>query len=99
MKGNFEAIIKDERPVIVDFHAVWCSPCRMQVPVLQEVADELGDKVKVIKVDVDQNSELAERYNIQSVPTLVMFKNGRLKYRQSGVHTRTQIMSILSDDL
>jgi len=99
MKGNFNELIKDVRPVIVDFHALWCAPCKMQSPILKEVAAELGDKIKVIKIDVDQNSELASRYNIQSVPTLMIFKNGKIKYKQAGVHTKPQLMDVLLKNL
>jgi thioredoxin 1 len=98
MKGNFETIINDSRPVIVDFHALWCSPCKMQSPVLKEVAAELGDKVKIIKIDVDQNNEIAVRYNVQSVPTLIIFKNGKVIWRQSGVASKTQIKSALAQN-
>jgi thioredoxin 1 len=96
MKGKFETIINDSRPVIVDFHAVWCSPCKMQSPILKEVAAELGDKVKIIKIDVDQNNEIAVRYNVQSVPTLIIFKNGKMIWRQSGVASKNQITSVLA---
>jgi len=95
MKGKFESLINDSRPVIIDFHAVWCSPCKMQSPILKEVASEFGDKIKVIKIDVDQNNEIAGRYNIQSVPTLIIFKNGKLVWRQSGVVSKSQLKSIL----
>jgi thioredoxin 1 len=95
MKGNFETIINDSRPVIVDFHALWCSPCKIQSPILKEVATELGDSVKIIKIDVDQNNEIAGRYNVQSVPTLIIFKNGKLIWRQSGVVSKSQLKSIL----
>jgi len=98
MKGNFNELIKDVRPVIVDFHALWCEPCKMQSPILKDVAAELGDKIKVIKIDIDQNPELASRYNIQSVPTLVIFINGDIKYKQAGVHTKQQLMSLLLND-
>ena len=67
----------------------------MQTPVLKEIAAELGDKIRIIKIDVDQNSEIARRYNVQSVPTLMIFKQGEIKYRQSGVHTKPQLIDVL----
>jgi thioredoxin 1 len=95
MKGKFETIINDSRPVIVDFHALWCSPCKMQSPILKEVADELGERVRVIKIDVDSNSQIASRYSVQSVPTIIIFKNGRAVWRQSGVVSKNQLKSVL----
>ena len=95
MKGNFDSIINENRPVIVDFHAVWCGPCKTQSPILKQVADEMGERIRVIKIDVDQNQPLASRYNIQSVPTLMIFKNGQVLHQQAGVHSKQQIMSIL----
>jgi thioredoxin 1 len=99
MKGNFDSIINDTRPVIVDFHTLWCGPCKVQSPILKEIAEELGDRVKVIKIDVDQNSDLAGRYQIQSVPTLMVFKNGEVKYKHAGIHTKPQLMNILLNNL
>ena len=99
MKGKFDSLIHDIRPVVVDFHALWCSPCKMQSPILKEVANELGDKIKVIKIDVDQNSDIASRYNIQSVPTLIMFKNGTQIWRQSGVVSKNQLYSVLMQNI
>ncbi|MBN2272876.1 MAG: thioredoxin [Bacteroidales bacterium] len=96
MKGNFDSIIRDSRPVVVDFHAPWCAPCKYQSPVLKDVAAELGEKVRVIKIDVDQNPEIAVRFQIQGVPTLMIFKNGEIKYKQAGVHTKPQLLSVLS---
>lgn len=98
MKGKFESLINDSRPVIVDFHAFWCGPCKMQSPILKEVAAEFGDKIKVIKIDVDQNNEISGKYNIQSVPTLIIFKNGKLVWRQSGVVSKIQLESILKQN-
>jgi thioredoxin 1 len=95
MKGNFETIINDSRPVIVDFHALWCGPCKVQSPILKELAAELGDKVRVIKIDVDQNNMLASQYQIQSVPTLIVFKNGKPVWRQSGVVSKVDLNRII----
>ncbi len=99
MKGNFETIINDTRPVIVDFHALWCGPCKVQSPILKELAAELGDKVRVIKIDVDQNNALASQYQIQSVPTLIVFKNGKPVWRQSGVVTKAALLGVLTQKM
>jgi len=95
MKGNFETIINDSRPVVVDFHALWCGPCKVQSPILKELAAELGDRVKVIKIDVDQNNAVASQYQIQSVPTLIVFKNGKPVWRHSGVVSKANLYTVL----
>lgn len=95
MKGNFNSLINDSKPVLIDFHALWCGPCKVQSPILKEVASELGEKVRVIKIDVDQNPDLASNYQIRGVPTLMIFKNGEVKYRQSGLHTKQQVIEVL----
>jgi thioredoxin 1 len=99
MQGNFNTIIQDQRPVIVDFHALWCGPCKAQSPILKDVAAELGDRIRVIKIDVDKNPEIANRYGIQGVPTLIIFKNGEVKYKQAGVHNRTQLVNLINTNL
>jgi thioredoxin 1 len=99
MKGNFDTLIQDDRPVIVDFHALWCGPCKVQSPILKELAAELGDRVRVIKIDVDQNMDLAGQYHIQGVPTLIVFKKGKLVWRQSGVVSKTQLLSIVRENI
>jgi thioredoxin 1 len=99
MRGKFDSIINDFRPVIIDFHALWCSPCKMQSPILKEVAGEFGDKVRIIKIDVDQNPEISSRYSVQSVPTIILFKNGKQVWRQSGVASKSQIKSVLMQNV
>lgn len=96
MKSNFNAIIKGDVPVLVDFYADWCGPCKMLSPILKEVKDEMGDKVKIVKVDVDKNTELAARYQVRGVPTMILFKYGQQLWRQSGVLPRQQLLQILA---
>lgn len=99
MKANFDSIINSAQPVIVDFHALWCTPCKVQSPILKEVATELGDRVRVIKIDVDQNTVLANRYQIRSVPTLMVFKEGKVVWKQSGVVSKNQLISVINQNL
>lgn len=99
MQGKFDSIISGPRPVIIDFHALWCEPCKLQSPILKEVAAELGERVRVLKIDVDQNNEIAQRYNVQSVPTLMIFKNNKLVWRQSGVVSKNQLISVLFQNI
>lgn len=99
MKGNFNSIIQSGIPVLVDFFAEWCGPCKVQSPILVEIARELNGKLKVIKIDVDKNPELAARYQIRGVPTLALFKEGRLLWRQSGLVDKATLAGILQNYL
>ena len=83
--GKFDEIINSTTPTLVDFYATWCGPCKMMNPLLEQVSSELGDDAKVLKVDIDKNKEFARNYTIRSVPTLMVFKEGRVVWRQSGV--------------
>ena len=95
MKGNFNSIIQSETPVLVDFFAEWCGPCKVQSPILAEIAREMNGKLKVIKIDVDKNPEIAGRFQIRGVPTLALFKNGQSLWRQSGLVDKRNFISIL----
>jgi thioredoxin 1 len=96
MKGNFEDLINSEKPVLVDFFATWCGPCQMLQPVLEDVASRIGDKATIVKIDVDKNPEATNAYKVQGVPTLILFKKGEIKWRQSGFMQPNQLMQILS---
>ena len=92
MKGKFDELINSDTPVLVDFWADWCGPCHMLAPVIKEVASDLSGKVKVIKIDVDKNQAIAGKYQIRSIPTMILSRNGNPVWRQSGVLTKEQIL-------
>ncbi|MCW3784875.1 thioredoxin [Plebeiibacterium sediminum] len=99
MKGNFNHIINSAQPVLVDFFAEWCGPCKDQAPILKDLAQELGGKAKIIKIDVDKNPEIANRFQIRGVPTLAIFKNGQTVWKQSGVVDKVNLLSIINQHL
>jgi len=90
--GNFIEIINSTKPTLVDFYATWCGPCNMMSPLLEQVSSELGENAKILKVDIDKNKEFARSYGIRSVPTLMVFKEGRVVWRQSGMIPKTLIV-------
>jgi thioredoxin 1 len=90
--ADFEAqVLKSAEPVVVDFWAEWCGPCRMIAPALEEIAGRLGDKVKIVKLNVDENPQTAQKYNIMSIPTLMLFKKGRLASSQVGAAPKAKL--------
>jgi thioredoxin 1 len=99
MKGNFNSIINSATPVLVDFFAEWCGPCKTQSPILVDVARELNGKIKVIKIDVDKNPEIAAKYQVRGVPTLALFKNGQSVWRQSGVMDKQNLIYTLKNHI
>lgn len=92
---SFSELIMGETPVLVDFYAVWCGPCQMMQPILQETSQKLGNKVKIVKVDVDKNPMAANKYQVRGVPTLILFHKGKILWRQSGVVPSQQLVRVV----
>lgn len=99
MKGKFETLIAQDAPVLVDFYADWCGPCQAMAPVLKEVAKAHEGKVKIIKVDVDKNQPLAQRFGVRSIPTLILFKNGKLVWQKAGMQTIKNLFDLLAKEV
>ena len=93
--GNFAEKINSSKPTLVDFHAVWCGPCKMMEPILKSVHKKFGEKISFLKVDVDKNPGASNAYHIQGVPTLILFQNGQIKWRQSGVVSAQMLEDVL----
>lgn len=99
MKGSFSTLIHSDQLVLIDFFAEWCGPCKMLAPILKEVKDEMGDSLKIVKIDVDKNQSLASTYQVRGVPTLMLFKKGKQLWRQSGVLQKTELLQVVKSYL
>lgn len=97
--ATFTELVNDTKPVLVDFSAEWCGPCKMMAPILKQLKDMTGERLKILKIDVDRNPSTANNFNIQGVPTLILFKNGQSVWRQSGVVQASQLKQIIDQYL
>jgi thioredoxin 1 len=93
--NNFEQLISGDKPVLVDFFATWCGPCKMMHPILEELKQSIGDRATIIKIDVDEAQDVAVQYGVRAVPTLAIFKKGELVWREAGVHSAQQLIQAL----
>lgn len=96
--SKFDELINSDKPVLVDFFATWCGPCHMQAPILEEVKQRVGDAATIVKIDVDKNPQVASKYQIKGVPTLIIFKDGEVKWRQSGVFPANELVRLLQEN-
>lgn len=99
MNGAFEELINSETPVLIDFFATWCAPCKAMSPALQELANEMGEKVKIVKIDIDKNHALQRKYKVTGVPTVMIFKNRKQLFRQTGVMMLPQLKKAVKPHL
>jgi thioredoxin 1 len=95
MNTNFDSIINSEKPVLIDFFATWCGPCKTLAPILKHVKDNLGERITILKIDVDKNEQLASKYQVRGVPTMILFQNGKQLWRESGVLSQDEIIKTI----
>ena len=99
MKSSFNTIIKSGTPVLVDFHADWCGPCKVLAPILKQVKEALGDAIKIVKIDVDKNKALSSQLNIMGVPTFILYKKGEQIWRESGMQSARKLEEVIENAL
>jgi thioredoxin 1 len=95
MNNDFNTLISSEKPILVDFFATWCGPCQVLAPILKQVKDQLGDQIKIVKIDVDKNQNIATQWQVRGVPTMILFQNGQQLWRQSGVLSKENILQVI----
>lgn len=96
MSQKFQELIQSERPVLIDFFATWCQPCKVQSSVLNSVKEQVGEKARIVKIDIDQFPSIANEYNVRGVPTLAVFKNGEMLWKESGVHDVNSLVGVIN---
>lgn len=99
MASTFQEVIKQDKPVLVDFYAEWCGPCKMMAPMLEDLKKRVGNSATIIKIDVDKSPQAAAAYQIQGVPTLMLFKNGKILWRKSGVVPTNELLNLIQSNL
>lgn len=92
---EFEKALSTDKPVLIDFYASWCAPCKLQAPILYEFSEEIGDRISIIKVDIDQNEKIAFRYGVESIPALMVFVGGEVKEKSVGLTTKAKLSEML----
>ncbi|MCJ8289595.1 MAG: thioredoxin [Crocinitomicaceae bacterium] len=97
--ATFKEILQSDKPTLLDFHATWCGPCKTLAPILEEVKTELKGSIRILKIDVDKNPQIADKYKIRGVPTMILFKKGEIVWRESGVMDRKTLVSKITSSI